>query len=36
MFYPLVHSRREHSALRPGGAAMTEADELAAAKQEAA
>jgi len=40
MFYPLVHSTREHSALRPGGAAISEmemaADQLAGAKQEAA
>jgi sterol desaturase/sphingolipid hydroxylase (fatty acid hydroxylase superfamily) len=39
MFYPLVHSKREHSALRPGGYGFTEAD-LAdlptEAKQEAA
>jgi sterol desaturase/sphingolipid hydroxylase (fatty acid hydroxylase superfamily) len=38
MFYPLVQSRREQSALRPGGAAITEmeVDQAASAKQEAA
>ena len=36
MFYPLVHSKREHSALRPGGYGFTEADLLTEAKQEAA
>ncbi|HWV03942.1 sterol desaturase family protein [Ralstonia sp.] len=40
MFYPLVQSKREHSALRPGGAAVTEMemarDQAASVKQEAA
>ena len=36
MFYPLVHSKREHSALRPGGYGFTEADLQTEAKQEAA
>ena len=36
MFYPLVHSKREHSALRPGGHGFTEADLQTEAKQEAA
>ena len=38
MFYPLVQSKREHSALRPGGAAVTEMEmnQAASAKQEAA
>jgi sterol desaturase/sphingolipid hydroxylase (fatty acid hydroxylase superfamily) len=36
MFYPLVHSKREHSALRSGGYGFTEADLQTEAKQEAA
>ncbi|MWT41805.1 fatty acid hydroxylase, partial [Escherichia coli] len=38
MFYPLVQSKREHSTLRPGGAAVTELEmnQAASAKQEAA
>ena len=32
----LVHSKREHSALRPGGYGFTEADLQTEAKQEAA
>jgi hypothetical protein len=35
MFYPLVHSKREHSALRPGGRGFTEADLQTEAKQKA-
>ena len=36
MFYPLVHSKRERSALRSGGCGFTEADLQTEAKQEAA
>ena len=36
MFYPLLHSKREHSALRPGGYGFTEAGLQTEAKQEAA
>jgi hypothetical protein len=36
MFYPLVHSKRDHSALRPGGYGFTEADLKTEAKQEVA
>jgi hypothetical protein len=32
----LLHSKREHSALRPGGYGFTEADLQTEAKQEAA
>jgi sterol desaturase/sphingolipid hydroxylase (fatty acid hydroxylase superfamily) len=36
MFYPLVHSKRDHSALRPGGYGFTEADAQALAERDAA